>query len=137
MECLRDQTVAECEAYQGNGVYSPANDGEFVYNGGHMERHAVLLGLGGMNNTMLSAEIRSQLGSRRRAGVLAASAGGGRLPDPVGLCADPAKDADGPAADRFDARHASRLHESIDLRDSGDRTDSVGGKLALLRSDIG
>jgi len=62
-ECLPDQTVAECEAYQGNGDYTPANDGEFFYNGGHMEKHATLLGLGGMNNTMLSAEIRSQLGS--------------------------------------------------------------------------
>ncbi len=62
-DCLTNQTVAECEAYQGNGDYTPANDGKFFYNGGHMERHAVLLGLGDMNNTMLGAEVRSQLGT--------------------------------------------------------------------------
>ena len=61
-ECLPNQTVAECEAYQGNGDYTPANDGKFFYNGGHMERHAVLMGLGAMNNALLGAEVRSQLG---------------------------------------------------------------------------
>jgi len=62
-ECLPDQTVAECEAYQGNGDYTAANDGKFFYNGGHMEKHATLLGLGGMNNATLGAEVRSQLGA--------------------------------------------------------------------------
>jgi hypothetical protein len=62
-ECLPTQTVAECEAYQGNGDYTPANDGKFFYNGGHMEKHATLMGLGGMDNTMLGAEVRSQLGT--------------------------------------------------------------------------
>jgi hypothetical protein len=61
-DCLTNQTVAECEAYQGNGDYTPANDGKFFYNGGHMERHAVLMGLGDMNNALLGAEVRSQLG---------------------------------------------------------------------------
>ncbi len=61
--CLPDQTVAECDAYQGNGDYTAANDGKFFYNGGHMEKHALLLGLGAMNNAALGAEIRSQLGA--------------------------------------------------------------------------
>ena len=62
-ECLQTQTVAECEAYQNNGAYTAANDGKFFYSGGHMEKHATLLGLGSMNNALLSDEIRSQLGS--------------------------------------------------------------------------
>lgn len=62
-DCLPDQTVAQCEAYQGNGDYTAANDGKFFYNGGHMERHAVLMGLGDMDNAALGAEIRSQLGA--------------------------------------------------------------------------
>jgi hypothetical protein len=61
--CQTDQTVAECDAYQGNGDYTAANDGKFFYNGGHMEKHAVLLGLGAMDNAALGAEIRSQLGA--------------------------------------------------------------------------
>jgi hypothetical protein len=62
-DCQQGQTVAECEAYQSNGVYTPANDGKFFYDGGHMEKHATLLGLGAMDNSMLSDEIRSQLGT--------------------------------------------------------------------------
>jgi hypothetical protein len=62
-ECERDQTVAQCQAYQNNGVYTAANDGKFFYGGGHMQTHATLLGLGGMNNSLLSDEIRSQLGA--------------------------------------------------------------------------
>ena len=40
------QTVQECVDYQSNGVYTPANDGKFAYNGGHMQKHAALAGLG-------------------------------------------------------------------------------------------
>ena len=63
VECEQTQTVAECQAYQTNGVYTAANDGKFFYNGGHMEKHATLIGLGGMNNALLGDEIRSQLGN--------------------------------------------------------------------------
>jgi hypothetical protein len=62
-ECEPDQTVAQCEAYQSNGVYTAANDGKFFYDGGHMQKHATLMGLGSMNNALLSEEIRSQLGT--------------------------------------------------------------------------
>jgi hypothetical protein len=62
-ECEPNQTVAQCDAYQDNGVYTAANDGKFFYNGGHMEKHATLFGLGGMDNELLSDEIRSQLGA--------------------------------------------------------------------------
>jgi hypothetical protein len=62
-ECLQTQTVAECEAYQTNGDYTAANDGRFFYGGGHMEKHATLLGLGAMDNPLLSAEMQSELGA--------------------------------------------------------------------------
>jgi hypothetical protein len=62
-ECQPDHTVAQCQAYQDNAVYTAANDGKFFYDGGHMQKHATLLGLGDMNNLLLSEEIRSQLGN--------------------------------------------------------------------------
>ena len=62
-ECQPNQTVAQCVAYENNGVYTPANDGKFFYDGGHMQKHAALFGLGDMNNALLSEEIRSQLGT--------------------------------------------------------------------------
>ena len=62
-QCQPDQTVAQCETYEDNGVYTAANDGKFFYSGGHMQKHATLVGLGDMNNSLLSDEIRSQLGA--------------------------------------------------------------------------
>lgn len=61
--CLQNQTVDQCLAYQGNGTYVPTTDGQFYYSGGHMEKHASLMGLGGMNNQTLAATIQGQLGS--------------------------------------------------------------------------
>ena len=46
-----------------NGDYTPADDGEFAYGGGHMEKHASLNGLGGLNSAGLASEIRSQVGT--------------------------------------------------------------------------
>ena len=61
--CLPGQTVDACEAYANNGVYSPAADGLFSYGGGHMEKHASLIGLGAANNATLAAAVQGQLGS--------------------------------------------------------------------------
>ena len=61
--CEQGQTVDGCLASATNGVYTAANEGNFYYNGGHMERHASLLGLGSLNNKSLAAEIRSQIGA--------------------------------------------------------------------------
>ena len=63
VSCDQGQTVAECVALGTNGDYTAANDGMFFYNGGHMEKHATLFGLGAMNNAALATEIKSQLGS--------------------------------------------------------------------------
>lgn len=61
--CLPDHTVDECVAYEQNGVHSPATDGRFSYGGGHMQKHASLLGLGPLANAGLAAEMRAQLGT--------------------------------------------------------------------------
>ncbi len=61
--CLPGQTVNECLNFSDNGLYSSENDGKFYYDGGHMQKHASLLGLGGLNNATLAAEIQSQLGA--------------------------------------------------------------------------
>ena len=61
--CLPTQTVDECVAYGNNGVHSDVTDGLFSYGGGHMEKHASLIGLGSDDNAGLADAIRSQLGS--------------------------------------------------------------------------
>lgn len=61
--CLRSQTVDACVAYLNNGTYVPSADGLFSYGGGHMEKHASLIGLGPLNNAGLAAELQAQLGS--------------------------------------------------------------------------
>ena len=60
--CLPTQTVDGCVQYQSNDVLSPSAVGLFSYGGGHMEKHADLIGLGAMDNTALAVEIESQLG---------------------------------------------------------------------------
>ncbi|HET7791882.1 MAG TPA: hypothetical protein VFL64_00735 [Rhizobacter sp.] len=66
--CLQDQTVAECQSYQGalirNGDYVPAHDGRFYYSGGHMQRHATLasVGLGPDANAALAQHVAAGLG---------------------------------------------------------------------------
>ena len=61
--CLPGQTIDSCLAYLNNGVYSAATDGQFDYGGGHMQKHASLEGLGGLDNAGLAAEVRSQIGN--------------------------------------------------------------------------
>lgn len=61
--CLPAQSVDECVAYRSNGAYTPANDGVFSYGGGHMEKHASLIGLGPLRNAELADQMRAQLGT--------------------------------------------------------------------------
>ncbi|MCE7901659.1 MAG: hypothetical protein DYH20_03140 [Gammaproteobacteria bacterium PRO9] len=61
--CLPDQSVDECVAYQDNGVYHAATDGLFSYGGGHMEKHASLIGLGPLHNAGLATQVRAMLGN--------------------------------------------------------------------------
>ncbi len=63
--CLRHQTVAECQSRQGrfirNGSYVPEHDGLFHYSGGHMQKHATLMGLGNDNTEALAAHVSAGL----------------------------------------------------------------------------
>ena len=61
--CQQGQTVGECVADSTNGEYTAANDGKFLYDGGHMEVHANLDGLGPLANNPLATELRGQLGT--------------------------------------------------------------------------
>lgn len=62
-QCLPGQSVDGCLAYQNNGVHSDATDGFFYYSGGHMEKHASVIGLGPLLSGALASEVRSQIGN--------------------------------------------------------------------------
>lgn len=63
--CLPEHTVGQCQSAQGpviqNGSYVPAHDGFFFYSGGHMQKHATLMGLGSDDNTALAQHIAAGL----------------------------------------------------------------------------
>ena len=61
--CQPGQTLGSCVAYLTNGDYTAANDGKFFYGGGHMQKHAGLLGLDTLGSAALATELRSQLGT--------------------------------------------------------------------------
>ena len=64
--CHRGQTIAECDATGRNGEHDAAADGKFAYNGGHMERHAVLDGLGSLDDAGLARTVNETLGTSFR-----------------------------------------------------------------------
>jgi len=61
-DCYPNQTVGSCFRYQDNDEYHSENVGKFYYDGGHMQAHAMHLGLSSLNRNKLAAEIRSKLG---------------------------------------------------------------------------
>jgi hypothetical protein len=61
--CTPWQTVGSCLDFLNNGKYTPRNDGKFYYNGGHMQKHAELEGLGPLRNAGLTREVRGQIGT--------------------------------------------------------------------------
>ena len=64
--CRRGQTIAECDAMRSNGEHDAATDGRFFYNGGHMEHHAVLDGLGTLDDAGLADAVNAALGTSFR-----------------------------------------------------------------------
>lgn len=64
--CLPSQTVAECQSHQGalirNGGFDAGEVGYYYYSGGHMQKHATLMGLGGDDNAALARHIGEALG---------------------------------------------------------------------------
>jgi hypothetical protein len=61
--CSGMSSVDACLASGSNGVYSSGYDGIFKYDGGHMEKHASLNGLGKLTTKALATEVRAKLGT--------------------------------------------------------------------------
>lgn len=61
--CRPGQTVADCQAnlLNGRGRPDPATRSKFDYNGGHMQQHAMLMGLGAMGPDALADEVAQTL----------------------------------------------------------------------------
>jgi hypothetical protein len=64
VNCPQNSASAQaCLEHGTNGEFTQATEGFFYYNGGHMQKHASLRGLGSLDNKGLAEEIKSQLGS--------------------------------------------------------------------------
>lgn len=61
--CGFTDTVDSCLNSGNNGAYTASSDGKFHYDGGHMQKHASLEGLGALGSTALAAELRRVLGT--------------------------------------------------------------------------
>lgn len=61
--CMRWQTVDGCLQRIGNGTREASQIGKFHYSGGHMEKLAQQLGLGGDDNAALAAALHGELGA--------------------------------------------------------------------------
>lgn len=61
--CMPRQTVGECQAslINGRGRIDQQTVGYFDYNGGHMQKHATLMGLGDLDKDQLAAAIQRGL----------------------------------------------------------------------------
>lgn len=62
--CSQDDTVGSCatRALNGYGLRDWQTFGKFDYNGGHMQKHATLMGLGGLDNAALAQAMTRTLG---------------------------------------------------------------------------
>jgi hypothetical protein len=60
--CSFGDTVDGCLNNGNNGAYTARSDGKFNYDGGHMQKHGSVDGLGGLNSIALAAEMRRALG---------------------------------------------------------------------------
>lgn len=63
VRCVLARSVQSCMDARGNGERESATVGKFSYGGGHSQKLAVALGLGGMNASQLTAEVRRALGA--------------------------------------------------------------------------
>lgn len=61
--CVLSQTVQDCFDAGSNSVHTAADDGLFYYGGGHFQKYAIDLGLGGDDKTQLAAELKTYLGN--------------------------------------------------------------------------
>lgn len=61
--CGASDTVDSCLGNGNNGDYTASSDGKFHYDGGHMQKHASLDGLGALGSLALATEVRRLLGT--------------------------------------------------------------------------
>ncbi len=61
-KCGESLTVAECQASGTNGNQTLENIGKFHYNGGHLQKLGVVMGIGALDAQMLGQEMTSVLG---------------------------------------------------------------------------
>ena len=61
--CGASDTVDSCLNNGTNGNYTASSDGRFNYDGGHMQKHASLDGLGALGSLPLATEVRRLLGT--------------------------------------------------------------------------
>ena len=61
--CVLSSTVQDCFAAASNSTHTAADDGVFYYNGGHFQKYAIDLGLGGDDKVALAAEFKKYLGA--------------------------------------------------------------------------
>ncbi|WP_457350399.1 hypothetical protein [Roseateles sp. P5_D6] len=61
--CRQNQSVAACQQslINGRGRLNPATENRFDYNGGHMQQHAILMGLGSLGPEGLALAVRQSL----------------------------------------------------------------------------
>jgi len=61
--CRRDQTIQDCQEspLNGRGRKDAATENRFAYGGGHMQQHAILMGLGSMGPDGLAQAVRQAL----------------------------------------------------------------------------
>jgi hypothetical protein len=85
--CQAGQTVQQCLAWQNNDRFSADADGRFWYGGGHLQKHASLIGLGDLDAAGLAAEWRSWLGEDLKFGMSQARPGGGATGTPAAYAA--------------------------------------------------
>jgi len=77
--CTASMTVDGCLNAGRNGDYTASSDGKFHYDGGHMQKHASLDGLGALDAAALAAELRSRLGNDIGLAFSAPQLGGGAV----------------------------------------------------------
>ncbi len=61
-KCGQTQTVEDCQSFGTNGNQSAENIGKFNYNGGHLQKLGVVMGLGSYDAISLGNEMSSVLG---------------------------------------------------------------------------
>ncbi len=61
--CRRDQTIQACQESRlnGRGSKDPATENRFAYGGGHMQQHAIVMGLGSAGPDGLAQAVRQAL----------------------------------------------------------------------------